>query len=178
MKILIYKRTHNGDPDEEGCFGAYDCMGSVRGWNYDAAIGVGGIGQEAQRYGIDGKINWIGVEPHKKLVKGKRGPEVTFDHFLFFGKDGENLREKAPALAHRLYDGGSRFLFRNYSKEERKEAESIVAMAMNAEPSKALLKKNNKSGDSRKCKSAKKTLPCGSKVKKECSSKVKRKGKC
>ena len=48
MKVLVYKRTHNGDPDANGCFGAYDCMGTVRDRQYDAVIGVGGIGPEAQ----------------------------------------------------------------------------------------------------------------------------------
>ena len=48
VRILIYKRTHNGDPDAKGCFGACDCMGSVRSRSFDAVIGVGGIGPEAQ----------------------------------------------------------------------------------------------------------------------------------
>jgi hypothetical protein len=30
MRTLIYKRTHTGDPDANGCFGIYDCMGRVR----------------------------------------------------------------------------------------------------------------------------------------------------
>lgn len=46
MRTLIYKRTHSGDPDSEsGVFGNHDCMGSVKGWQYDAVIGIGGIGQ-------------------------------------------------------------------------------------------------------------------------------------
>ena len=48
MRVLVYKRTHNGDPDTSGCFGVYDCMGAVRDWEFDAVIGVGGIGPEAR----------------------------------------------------------------------------------------------------------------------------------
>jgi len=43
MRILIYKRTHTGDPDLKGRFGIHDCMGRVRDYDYDAVIGVGGI---------------------------------------------------------------------------------------------------------------------------------------
>ena len=56
MRTLIYKRTHSGDPDpESGVFGNNDCMGRVKGWQYDAVIGIGGIGQEPTRYGIAGR---------------------------------------------------------------------------------------------------------------------------
>ena len=57
MRILIYKRTHTGDPDpEHGIFGeaadeATDCMGKVRGYGFDAVIGVGGTGLEPQSQG-------------------------------------------------------------------------------------------------------------------------------
>jgi len=61
MRILVYKRTHTGDPDLNGCFGVYDCMGSVMNLQYDAVIGVGDIGFEAQAIGISGKISWIGI---------------------------------------------------------------------------------------------------------------------
>ena len=59
MRILIYKRTHTGDPDpERGIFGegpdddeVTDCMGKVRGYGFDAVIGVGGFGPEPQSQG-------------------------------------------------------------------------------------------------------------------------------
>jgi hypothetical protein len=44
MRTLVYKRTHNGDPDAEGRFGIHDCMGQVRSYGYEAVIGVGGVG--------------------------------------------------------------------------------------------------------------------------------------
>ncbi|WP_112487513.1 hypothetical protein [Thiomonas sp. X19] len=53
MRILTYKRTHVGDPDEFGRFGINDCMGRVRGYRYDAVIGVGGTGWEAKSHDIE-----------------------------------------------------------------------------------------------------------------------------
>jgi hypothetical protein len=44
MRVLVYKRTHNGDPDASGCFGAYDCIGTVRDLAPEkAAQIIGGI---------------------------------------------------------------------------------------------------------------------------------------
>lgn len=40
MKILTYKRTHTGDPDNSGHFGISDCMGVVRSYEYDAVLGL------------------------------------------------------------------------------------------------------------------------------------------
>ena len=98
MRILVYKRTHNGDPDD-GCFGVSDCMGAVRSRQFDAVIGVGGIGAWAQREGIAGKLNWVGVGPRKTAVRGYRGPLVAFDRFVDFGCSGADFRSLAPALA-------------------------------------------------------------------------------
>ena len=42
MRTLVYKRTHSGDPDPaSGVFGNNNCTRSVRGWNFDAVIGIG-----------------------------------------------------------------------------------------------------------------------------------------
>ena len=49
MRTLIYKRTHLGDPDLFGTFGINDCMGEVRARQFDAVIGVGGIGDWLSR---------------------------------------------------------------------------------------------------------------------------------
>ena len=43
MRVLIYKRAHPFDPNEDGVFGCQDCMGAVRARRFDAVIGVGGI---------------------------------------------------------------------------------------------------------------------------------------
>jgi hypothetical protein len=104
MRTLIYKRTHIGDPDPKtGVFGIHDCMGSVRARQFGAVIGVGGIGQEPRRDGIDGKLNWIGIGP---IYAGdaRRGPQLRFRHFIDFGQGGPLMREKYPALAARMYD--------------------------------------------------------------------------
>jgi hypothetical protein len=128
-RVLVYKRTHNGDPDADGCFGAYDCMGSVRDRAFDAVVGVGGIGPEAVSNGIDGQVNWVGIGPHKRWVRGKRGPEVLFDHFLYFGADGPDFRALAPRLAARLYGDNVRSILGGMSDAERREAEGIVRLA-------------------------------------------------
>lgn len=135
MRVLVYKRTHHGDPDGAGCFGAEDCMGIVRDRMYDAVIGVGGIGPEAQRNGLDGQVNWIGIGPHKRRVPGKRGPEVTFDHFLDFGMDGPDFRTLAPKLAARVYGRNVRSILDGMTKAELAEAVAIVEIAGDAPPS-------------------------------------------
>lgn len=106
MRTLIYKRTHIGDPDPEtGVFGNNDCMGSVRERQFDAVIGIGGIGREPKSHGIAGKLNWIGIDPiHDGRDSYSRGPRLRFHHFQYLGKDGPPLDEKYPALASRMYD--------------------------------------------------------------------------
>ena len=135
MAILVYKRTHSGDPDHAGCFGVHDCMGSIRDRNFDAVIGVGGIGEEAQAHRIDGKINWIGIGPQKVKVKGKRGAEVTFDHFLYYGTRGPDFRSVAPNLAGRIYRDNVRILLHGFTATELSEARAIVRRASNSPPS-------------------------------------------
>ena len=137
MNILVYKRTHTGDPGTDGCFGIYDCMGSVRDRDFDAVIGVGGIGSEAQSNGIAGMVNWIGVGPHKTYV-GKRGPEVTFDHFVYYGDDGPDFYVNAPSLAKRMYENNVRSVLQGLNDEEMAEALEIVTLADAAPPSPAL----------------------------------------
>src|SRR6266568_9493618 len=106
MRTLIYKRTHHGDPDPEtGEFGCNDCMGTVRGWEFDAVIGIGGIGPEPKRNGIAGKLTWIGIGARKIYDSDRRkGPRVRFDHFWYRGEHGPLLEKMYPALARRMYD--------------------------------------------------------------------------
>jgi hypothetical protein len=133
MKVLIYKRTHSGDPDHLGCFGICDCMGAVRKREFEAVIGVGGIGSEAKSNGIAGQINWIGIGPHKKEV-GLRGPEVTFDHFIYFDTDGPDFRKLAPVLSARMYGNNVRSVL-IVSQLEQKEVDRIVQLAVHEPPS-------------------------------------------
>lgn len=134
MRTLVYKRTHNGDPDEKGRFGIHDCMRQVRGYGYDAVIGVGGVGDEPEAWGIAGKVNWIGIGPHKSEV-GKRGPLVTFDHFLQFGADAPEFLELAPRLASRMYENNVRLVMDDVDAVERKEIAAILELAKSAPPS-------------------------------------------
>jgi hypothetical protein len=127
MRTLIYKRTHKGDPDRKGRFGINDCMGSVRSWDFDAVIGVGGIGSEARTEGIAGVVNWIGVGSRKGLTVG-RGPLVTFDHFVRFEEKGQDFRVIAPTLAGRMYSTHApRFLFNDdFNEAEQAEIDRLL----------------------------------------------------
>ena len=135
MRTLIYKRTHHGDPDMGGRFGIHDCMGRVRRWDFDAVIGVGGMGPEARSHGLDGKVNWIGIGPQKHAVPGYRGPIVTFDHFVLYGSDGPYFERLAPVLSERIYSKNVRVLMNGLSPIEQKEVDSILRRAKNARSS-------------------------------------------
>jgi hypothetical protein len=113
-------------------------MGTVRNREFDAVIGIGGIGPEAVSNGIDGQVNWIGIGPHKRYVPGKRGPEVLFDHYLYFGIDGPDFRVLAPLLAARLYRDNVRSILDGMTGPEQAEAEQIVFLAKGEPPSPGL----------------------------------------
>ena len=101
MRVLVYKRTHKGDPDELGRFGIFECMGQVRTWEFDAVIGVGGIGSGAVQDGIDRKITWIGKARHK-INDGCDGyPIWAFEQFYLKDEKGCLPIDKAPKLAKR-----------------------------------------------------------------------------
>ena len=135
MRVLVYKRTHIGDPDENGWFGVSDCMGAVRKRDFDAVVGVGGIGSEPRSHGIDRKLNWIGIGPHIGR-KNNRAPMLRFDHFHYFGTSGDLFSSWAPRLARRMYWRGARHLMSDSMNDlERKEIEAIVRLARHAPPS-------------------------------------------
>lgn len=136
MRILTYKRTHVGDPDVNGRFGINMCMGRIRDYEYDAVIGVGGIGPEPTSERIARKINWVGVGPKRHAVPGKRASEVTFECFLFLEQEGPPLESIAPNLAARLYERGARLLLDGYSEEEQREAEAVIEWSKFQESSK------------------------------------------
>src|SRR5205807_7343341 len=91
-------------------------------------------GPEAVSNEIDGQVNWVGRGPHKRYVEGKRGPEVLFDHFLYFGTEGPDFRALAPQLAARMYGDNVRSILDGMSEAEQEEAEGIVRLA-EGEPS-------------------------------------------
>lgn len=109
MKILIYKRTHKGDPDENGIFGNQDCMGRIRNWNYDAVIGIGGKTPWKEDKDIKYKINWIGINPKRIDAKGKRAKCVVFSKFQLYEETGLDIEENFPALFKHMYDSRKRF---------------------------------------------------------------------
>lgn len=109
MRILIYKRTHKGDPDDKGIFGNQDCMGRIRNWNYDAVIGIGGKTTFKGDENIKFKINWIGLEPKRFNSESKRGDYVAFSHFALFEEKGKEIRSYYPRLFDYMYNSRKRF---------------------------------------------------------------------
>jgi hypothetical protein len=150
MRTLIYKRTHSGDPDPKtGVFGCNNCMGTVRGWGYDAVIGIGGISQEPVGEGIAAKLTWIGKGKHETISDPSRPfvtpscPLVTFDHFRYYGEHGQLLKNIAPKLARRmLYDNNVRTLMDSLSYGEQREVEEILDLANDAPPSHQLTERD------------------------------------
>lgn len=137
-RVLVYKRTHEGDPDpKEGCFGRSDCMGEVRGREYDAVIGVGGIGAEPRRNGIAEQITWIGIGPHKRDV-GRRGPEVRFDHFIYFRDNRPDFMALAPRLASWMYGSNARSPMVDPACAQWPEVLAILQLAVKAPPSRGI----------------------------------------
>ena len=127
MRTFIYKRTHDDDPDRYGRFGVLNCMGRLRRLPFEAVIGVGGRGHEAEANGLAGKLNWIGIGARTCRIPGLPYPIFTFDHFVRFDRD---LCEVAPALARRLYQKHApRFLFAKLSAREQAEVDRLLAMA-------------------------------------------------
>jgi hypothetical protein len=154
MRTLIYKRTHSGDPDPQtGVFGNNDCMKRVRGWSFDAVIGVGGVGRKAERNGIASKLTWVGIGPHK--TGNRKKPLVAFNHFLYYGEDAPLLEERAPRLARHIYDGKVRLMMESSLPEaERREVQKILKTARAAPPSsqrRRTAPRRKRSKDSSRC---------------------------
>jgi hypothetical protein len=139
MRTLIYKRTHHGDPDPRtGEFGCSNCMGSVRGWKFDAVIGIGGLGAESKRNGIASRLTWIGIGPRKFHDPDRpNSPRVKFDHFWYQGERGPLLEQRYPALARRMYDRNVRIHLHSAPEapELDRDVGKILRLAMAAPPS-------------------------------------------
>jgi hypothetical protein len=164
-RILIYKRTHIGDPHPAtGEFGSSageksnGCMGRVRSWRYDAVIGVGGIRPDQGSERIKEKLTWIGIEPLKK--GDPKLPLVTFRKFRCLNERGPDFRTLAPNLAARLFDGGARFrLIDAGSGNEWSEALEVLKLAAKA-PSSGR-GSTTAASQSNGCSKAKKKPDCG-----------------
>ena len=139
-RVLIYKRTHRGDPGSDGIFGIHDCMGKVRDREYDAVIGVGGVRPWKGEEGIACKVNWIGIAPTKHKGDG-RGSLVAFDKYVLFDDKGPLLKELAPNLYNYMYVDAHRRLIMSplLSEVLQKEIRVILKLAGKSPPSRGVL---------------------------------------
>jgi hypothetical protein len=120
MRILTYKRTHTGDPDNRGVFGINDCMGTVRNRIFDAVVGIGSKTPWPESVEIAGKVTWIGVGPFRVKSTERRGDLIAFEKFVLLDGSGPDFESLAPNLARRFYEGGARSILNSYSKLEKK----------------------------------------------------------
>jgi hypothetical protein len=150
MVTLVYKMTHKGDPNPNlGCWGVNDCMGQVRGYDFDAVIGIGGRSWWTNQTNRAGEIVWIGLGPQQKSV-GKRGPEIRFAHFQYFGEGELILKEIAPKLDKSMHK--QRYRLHGFSQTEQQEIDGILELAKDAKPSASLSTKTGHSRlDGKKC---------------------------
>ena len=145
-RILVYKRVHNGDPDDHGVFGCRNCMIRVRGSQYDAVIGIGGISDEPIKAKISRRINWVGIGPERIeiIVEGKRILGIKFQHFRPFrecgwSKDcgqfafseaqpGPFVIQKSAILAKRFYERRYPARFHILERDKDNDAEFAGAL--------------------------------------------------
>ena len=133
LPVLIYKRTHTGDPDEQGIFGIHDCMGKVRDWEYRAVIGIGGKRPWAGSQNIAEKITWIGISPNSKKKpdsdNSKRGSLVTFEKFCLYDANGPLVVDIAPNLHnHMLGTTHRRVVMGSLPANCQKEVDAILKL--------------------------------------------------
>ena len=135
MKILVYRRTHIGDPNHETqTFGIADCMGSVRNWTYDAVIGIGGTKPDRGHEGIKEKITWVGITPiflkfDDQKCKNFRGKLVSFETFKVWDENGMPVEGNYPKLYKYMFE--DRKIPRaalNFPKDIRAELLDILEM--------------------------------------------------
>jgi hypothetical protein len=99
MRILIYKMTHDGDPDPTmGLWGIQDCMGVKRDLPYNAVIAIGGR-QFSQPTSHFDRVVWVGSSPTRIPLPTLRGSLVHFATFCYYGATGPTLSSIAPALS-------------------------------------------------------------------------------
>lgn len=126
MRILTYKRTHTGDPDNRGIFGINDCMGSIRNRKFDAVVGISSMHPWGDSKHISGKITWVGVGPFRFRLPDVRGDLITFERFVLLDGDDPNFSEISPNLARRFYIGNARSIISSYSKLEKDELNALI----------------------------------------------------
>lgn len=126
MRILVYKRTHTGDPGLEGIFGVNGCMGRIRNLAFDAVIGIGSLRPWHDSIEIAGRINWVGISPVEVGHDG-RGRQLQFAKFRLFEGAGPRVSDVAPSLAEYYYGRNPRFVMDGLGEQQRREAEKILA---------------------------------------------------
>jgi len=132
--VLIYKRTHTGDPDKNGIFGINNCMGSVRDWEFDAVIGIGGLSPWKGSENIAKKINWIGIGANKNKVEKYENSVIAFEEFYLFEEKGILLEDIAPNLAKYIFSNNIRIVKSTSLNEEQKfEVKNILDITKNYE---------------------------------------------
>src|SRR5205823_5833202 len=135
MRILIYKRTHVGDPNTRREFGNEGCMGRVRRFGFDAVIGVGGISKQPTQQRLARKVNWVGRNPKRSPNPADvRGPLVSFEQkdFRLFERNGPLLSKLAPRLAKKIYGSRSRFVFTSLGPVEQREARQLISQVLDS----------------------------------------------
>jgi hypothetical protein len=130
MATLVYKMTHKGDPDSNlGFWGVEDCMGQVRGYEFDAVIGIGGRSWWTNQTSRTGEIVWIGLGP-EIVAQGKRGPVLRFAHFRYFQEGELMLRKIAPNLVKATQN--CRFRLYGFTQIQEQEIAKICKLAKKA----------------------------------------------
>jgi hypothetical protein len=120
-KILVYRRTHTGDPDPVTKeFGIHDCMGRVREWEYRSVIGVGGVKPDYGDEGISKRITWVGIgrRPSPRCAdltdikrmqdsnpnfQGFRAKIISFDEFFLWDAAGPLVKNCCPELYRYMF---------------------------------------------------------------------------
>lgn len=152
MNTLIYKRTHRGDPNSEGTFGCHDCMGRVRGFLFDAVIGVGGKRPWPKDADMALKINWIGLNPYRVGISKRGHPVLKFQFFRLWNSKGPDFKDYAKRLyRHMFVDGNRRFvLSESLPTDMQNEVADMLRRLQNYSPGRPLgIEEKNSS--KRKC---------------------------
>jgi hypothetical protein len=138
--ILVYRRTHKGDPNPGGLFGVDDCMKSVREWAFNAVIGIGGSLPDPGHEGISKRLNWIGIGPKwhdpREYELEWNNKVVTFDRFVLFDKSGPLVKDRAPKLyEHMFCQGRIPRTGKNFNPEIYGELKDLLKLADGCPPS-------------------------------------------
>jgi hypothetical protein len=121
-------------------------MGKARGYCFDAVIGVGGKRPDPGSEDIALKINWIGIDPTRKIVPPNvrrhdgrkfRGPWVEFECFRLWEAAGPQLNEVAPKLFRRMFEEKHVRLVMSQSLplDIQEEVQDILALVNTFQPS-------------------------------------------